>query len=257
MADVSLASLSLPLAPPVPWLWSSSNLARDRWRRSRGRCSLQAPSPWWQILTVTPLQVQNSERFKLEISDGQHFTVARLATQHNGLVKSNQLRPHTILRIREFITNEVAAEADHHPAGRGGDGSKQRETGNPFEYAGDSQGGAGSNKVVAPPPNRSQPPAPVTPVKQPPSSNPSTSNLNTSNRPSSSSRHPSPSSSSSRSLNRRGRRHDAAASTPDSTPVSSNSRQQTSSYTAQAQADSHPPTQPVPKQVDDQGPSDL
>ncbi|KAH9262341.1 hypothetical protein BASA82_000609 [Batrachochytrium salamandrivorans] len=113
--------------------------------------------PVVQILTVTPLQVQNSERFKLEISDGQHFTVAMLATQHNGLVKSNQLRPHTILRIREFITNEVQqkqiiilldVEVMDQSSGK---------LGNPFEYAGDSQGGAGSNKVVAPPPKSFQP----------------------------------------------------------------------------------------------------
>lgn len=118
--------------------------------------------PVVQILTVTPLQVQNSERFKLEISDGQSFTVAMLATQHNGLVKSNQLQPHTILRVREFITNEVQqkqiiilldVEVMEQSSGR---------LGNPSEYVGDAPGSAGSNKVVAPPPKsfqQQQPPA--------------------------------------------------------------------------------------------------
>jgi hypothetical protein len=63
-----------------------------------------------QVLTCTPFQVRASTRYKLEISDGQTYTLAMLATQHNDLVKSQQLKENSIIRIREFITNEVQSK---------------------------------------------------------------------------------------------------------------------------------------------------
>lgn len=49
----------------------------------------------------------NSERFRLAMSDGTWWLSGLLATQLNEMVKSQQIRPGTVLRVEEFITNEA------------------------------------------------------------------------------------------------------------------------------------------------------
>jgi len=73
----------------------------------RSKTILPNLKPIVQVLSATHLQHPGSERFKLEISDGTSYTTAMLSTQHNELVKSKQVRPNTIIRVTEYITNEV------------------------------------------------------------------------------------------------------------------------------------------------------
>ena len=47
------------------------------------------------------------ERFRLIISDGVHWSQAMLATQLNDLVKNNEIQVHTVLRLNEYIVNNV------------------------------------------------------------------------------------------------------------------------------------------------------
>jgi enterochelin esterase-like enzyme len=48
-----------------------------------------------------------AERFRLILSDGVHWAQAMLATQLNDLVKNDQIQVHTVLRLQEFIVNNV------------------------------------------------------------------------------------------------------------------------------------------------------
>ena len=66
--------------------------------------------PVLQVLSVTPLQISGSERYRLEISDGTHKISGMLATQHNDLIKSQRLKPFSVIRIRDYITNEVQSK---------------------------------------------------------------------------------------------------------------------------------------------------
>lgn len=49
----------------------------------------------------------NSERFRLAMSDGQVWMSGMLATQLNELVRTNQVGPGVIVKVEEFITNEL------------------------------------------------------------------------------------------------------------------------------------------------------
>ncbi len=49
----------------------------------------------------------NNERFRLAMSDGQQWMSGMLATQLNELVKSKQIGIGVMLRVDEFITNDL------------------------------------------------------------------------------------------------------------------------------------------------------
>jgi hypothetical protein len=49
----------------------------------------------------------SSERFRLAMSDGQVWMSGMLATQLNELVRTNQVGPGVIVKVEEFITNEL------------------------------------------------------------------------------------------------------------------------------------------------------
>mmetsp|Transcript_8313 Transcript_8313/g.16915 ORF Transcript_8313/g.16915 Transcript_8313/m.16915 type:complete len:100 (-) Transcript_8313:57-356(-) len=49
-----------------------------------------------------------SDRFRLVISDGVHFHQAMLASQMNALATENRLVPLGVLRLKDFICNEVS-----------------------------------------------------------------------------------------------------------------------------------------------------
>ncbi|KAJ3676427.1 hypothetical protein LUZ60_003839 [Juncus effusus] len=66
--------------------------------------------PTVQILDVRPVStVQNSasERFRMLISDGVHTQQAMLATQMNCLVKEGSLKHGSVVKLHEFICNDI------------------------------------------------------------------------------------------------------------------------------------------------------
>ena len=50
---------------------------------------------------------QQMERYRLVLSDGTTWVQAMLATQLNELVKNNEIKKGTIVRLSEFICNVV------------------------------------------------------------------------------------------------------------------------------------------------------
>ncbi|CAN0045580.1 unnamed protein product, partial [Discosporangium mesarthrocarpum] len=48
-----------------------------------------------------------SERYRLVLSDGKHFTQSMLATQQNSIITEGSLREGCLIRMQEFIVNLV------------------------------------------------------------------------------------------------------------------------------------------------------
>lgn len=63
--------------------------------------------PILQIIDIKKLS-STSDRYRLVISDGQHYQQAMLATQLNSLITTQQVKEHCIVRLDEFISNNVA-----------------------------------------------------------------------------------------------------------------------------------------------------
>jgi replication factor A1 len=54
-----------------------------------------------------PSNNTNATRYRLVISDGEHYMQAMLTTQLNDLVEGNQLAAHCVIKLSEFICNQV------------------------------------------------------------------------------------------------------------------------------------------------------
>eukprot|EP01104_Vermistella_antarctica_P004477 TRINITY_DN1491_c0_g2_i3.p1 TRINITY_DN1491_c0_g2~~TRINITY_DN1491_c0_g2_i3.p1 ORF type:complete len:391 (-),score=145.22 TRINITY_DN1491_c0_g2_i3:47-1135(-) len=67
--------------------------------------------PVVQVLEIKQIQAQSNNsapvRYRLNISDGVHSHVAMLATKLNDLVNNNQLVVNSIIKVCEFICNDV------------------------------------------------------------------------------------------------------------------------------------------------------
>ena len=64
--------------------------------------------PVVQTLDIKRIQTSNSgERFRLVISDGKYFIQGMLATQLSGLIKTNAIQKHSIIKLNEFVTNAI------------------------------------------------------------------------------------------------------------------------------------------------------
>lgn len=48
-----------------------------------------------------------AERYKLAISDGRYWCTAMMATQLNELAKTNQIHNNTVMRLDEYLSNNV------------------------------------------------------------------------------------------------------------------------------------------------------
>ena len=67
-----------------------------------------AQNPIVQLLEVKQINGQGgATRYRLIISDGQHFMQAMLATQLNALVDQQQLQQYCIVRLNEYLCNVV------------------------------------------------------------------------------------------------------------------------------------------------------
>jgi len=66
-------------------------------------------NPTVQLLDIKPIISQSgtADRYRLVISDGQHFMQAMLATQLNNMVEQNEIAKLSVVRLREFICNVV------------------------------------------------------------------------------------------------------------------------------------------------------
>jgi len=74
----------------------------------------QVPTPLVQILNVgvirgmsKPQSNPNQEHYRMSISDGSHSCVVMLATQCNGMVLDGTITQHSVVRLTEYIINEV------------------------------------------------------------------------------------------------------------------------------------------------------
>lgn len=67
--------------------------------------------PVLQILSVKkigpPPGPNTSDRYRVIVSDGEHFLQAMLATQLNGLIEDNVFVKNSIVRITQFTCNMV------------------------------------------------------------------------------------------------------------------------------------------------------
>lgn len=61
-------------------------------------------------LTSANAQPDAKKRYRLSLSDGSHALAAMVATQLNRIIESDELKTNTILRLKEFICNEVAGK---------------------------------------------------------------------------------------------------------------------------------------------------
>ena len=72
--------------------------AREQCRaRAVGFFSLAAPAG----------RSHETDRYRLGLSDGQLWGTAMLATQHNHLVKDNVIKVGTMLRLDDYLVNEM------------------------------------------------------------------------------------------------------------------------------------------------------
>jgi len=65
--------------------------------------------PTLQVIKVIPVSGANSsnERFRTILSDGKHFVQGMLATQQNQLIHSKQVMDNTIIKLNDFMNNNV------------------------------------------------------------------------------------------------------------------------------------------------------
>ncbi|XP_071730499.1 replication protein A 70 kDa DNA-binding subunit A-like [Rutidosis leptorrhynchoides] len=69
--------------------------------------------PVLQIIDVRTLQTQSGgggegkERYRVSLSDGMYHQQGMLSTQKNDLVRSNQLQKGSIIRLTEFVCNQI------------------------------------------------------------------------------------------------------------------------------------------------------
>jgi replication factor A1 len=61
-----------------------------------------------ELKQITASNATGSPRYRLAVSDGKHYQQAMLATQLNSLVADGSLQVHTVIRMNDFIANEVA-----------------------------------------------------------------------------------------------------------------------------------------------------
>lgn len=67
-------------------------------------------NPLVQIIDVKKISnpKNNSERYRLVISDGQHYQQSMLATQLNHMVTDGPIKEYCVIQLTEFICSEVA-----------------------------------------------------------------------------------------------------------------------------------------------------
>lgn len=75
--------------------------------------------PVLQIRDLRPVSTaQNStERYRMLLSDGTHTQQAMLATQLNPMVKSGSLQTGSIVRLNEYICNQIQGRRYDLPIG--------------------------------------------------------------------------------------------------------------------------------------------
>jgi replication factor A1 len=67
-------------------------------------------SPNVQLLDIKRIasnSAASQDRFRLVISDGQHYMQAMLATQLNYIVEQNQVEQYSVVQLQEYICNMV------------------------------------------------------------------------------------------------------------------------------------------------------
>jgi len=63
-----------------------------------------------QVIDLKQVQAQqasNTERYRLVLSDGSFYQQGMLATQMNELVRSGKLQKGSVVRLAQFICNDV------------------------------------------------------------------------------------------------------------------------------------------------------
>ncbi len=60
-----------------------------------------------KAMTSSTATVAQAERFRLAISDGRFWCTAMLATQLNDMVKTDQIRNNTVIRLDDYLSNAV------------------------------------------------------------------------------------------------------------------------------------------------------
>ena len=63
--------------------------------------------PILQILSLKKMDTQGTERYRLVLSDGEHFSQGMLATQFNHLIEEGQMKKHSIICLEKFSVNDV------------------------------------------------------------------------------------------------------------------------------------------------------
>jgi hypothetical protein len=61
------------------------------------------------IKAINTSYLQMATRYRIIISDGENYMQAMLATQLNDLVEGNQIAAHCVIKLSEFICNQVQA----------------------------------------------------------------------------------------------------------------------------------------------------
>jgi replication factor A1 len=72
--------------------------------------TLEVLEPVLQVFDLKPVQSQQNsatERYRLVLSDGLHYQQGMLATQKNELVHSGRLQKGSIVKLSQFICNDV------------------------------------------------------------------------------------------------------------------------------------------------------
>jgi replication factor A1 len=126
-------------------------------------------TPLLQVINVKLINSQSktsaSERYRIILSDGEHFQQAMLSTRLNGLVKDETLKQFSKLKLTEFIVNKVQTRRIIIVLNGEVVGSSEEKIGNPINIS-KALGGAsaGGTAAAAPPPPRATTapvPAPV------------------------------------------------------------------------------------------------
>ena len=69
--------------------------------------SANAPDGVHYIVQVINVRQINQERYRVIISDGEHYVHAMMASQLNHLIMNNQISENTVIKVKENITNMV------------------------------------------------------------------------------------------------------------------------------------------------------
>ncbi len=60
-----------------------------------------------KAMTSNTATTAQAERYRLAISDGRFWCTAMLATQLNDMVKTDQIRNNTVMRLDDYLSNAV------------------------------------------------------------------------------------------------------------------------------------------------------